>query len=193
MKDNTIILDDIEDSSVQGKKKKKKGEILCWIIPYVIVFIIAVAFLLCFRFVVVCGDSMNNTYKDGNIVIVNHLDYMMMLSQDTTLERGTVIVTEKTDTCPEVLIKRIIAKGGDTIDFDFEKGNVILNGSILNEPYIKELTFTDEQGFTYPLFVEDDTYFIMGDNRNCSTDSRSASVGLVHKNDIYGYVMCKLW
>ena len=114
-----------------------------------------------------------------------------MLSQDTPLERGTIIVTDKTDTCPEVLIKRIIAKGGDTIDF--ENGNVILNGSILDEPYIKELTFTDEQGFTYPLFVEDDTYFIMGDNRNYSTDSRSASVGLVHKDDIYGYVLCKLW
>lgn len=190
MKDkNAIFIDDNDDSPVQAKKKK--GEIIYWIIPYVVVFIISVAFLLCFRFVVVRGDSMNDTYKDGNMVIVNHLDYMMMLSQDTPLERGTIIVTDKTDTCPEVLIKRIIAKGGDTIDF--ENGNVILNGSILDEPYIKELTFTDEQGFTYPLFVEDDTYFIMGDNRNYSTDSRSASVGLVHKDDIYGYVLCKLW
>lgn len=182
-----------DDGVLNEEQPKKKGEILYWIIPYVLVFLIAIAFLLCFRFVNIRGDSMNSTYEDGNLVVVNHLDYMFMLSSDTPLDRGTVVVTKKTDTCPEILIKRVIARGGDTIDFDIENGKVILNGEVLDEPYITEAIYSNEEGMAYPLFVEDDTYFIMGDNRNNSTDSRSASVGLVHKDDIYGYVMLKLW
>lgn len=130
---------------------------------------------------------MENTYFDGDKVIVEK-------NRDDSYERGEVVVLS----CSEegkistILIKRVIATGGDIIDIDFEKGTVTVNGEVLDEPYIKELTYKDEGGFEYPVTVPDDCYFCMGDNRNNSGDSRDARVGFVPESDIQGKVKMKL-
>lgn len=90
------------------------------------------------------------------------------------------------------LIKRVIAVGGDEIDIDFESGTVTINGEILHEDYIKEPTTTDEGGFEYPVTVPDGHIFVMGDNRNHSTDSRDARVGFVPLEDVEGKVLFKI-
>lgn len=92
----------------------------------------------------------------------------------------------------ECIIKRVIAVGGQTVDI--KDGKVYVDGEALNEPYIAENSTTDDLGaFTgqYPITVPEGYYFVMGDNRNHSTDSRAKSVGLVKKDQIYGKAIIK--
>ena len=109
----------------------------------------------------VSGNSMNDTYFDGEkLLCLRHAEP----------EKGDVIITD----CDAgiVLIKRVIATEGDTVDIDFDSGAVKVNGETLVEPYIKEMTHLDEGAFEYPITVPDNCYFVMGDNRNYSSDSR---------------------
>ncbi len=78
---------------------------------------------------------------------------------------------------------------GQTIDIDFENHTVTVNGVILEEPYIKEPTSFDGGAFQYPVTVPDDCFFVMGDNRNDSRDSRFPDVGFVNKKDIIGKII----
>ena len=85
----------------------------------------------------------------------------------------------------ETIVKRIIAVGGQTVDIDFASGVVYVDGEALEEPYIKEPTYTTE-GTEFPLTLAEDEVFIMGDNRNHSTDSRSYRLGPVKRGYIQG-------
>lgn len=92
----------------------------------------------------------------------------------------------------ECIIKRTIAVGGQTVDI--HDGHVYVDGKELNEPYIAEGSTTEDLGaFTnqYPITVPEGYYFVMGDNRNHSTDSRAKSVGLIKKDQIYGKAIVK--
>lgn len=163
---------------------KKKGKFKDWfkeslfiIVPIVVVF---GTFSVVLKPAVVSGNSMNDTYQNGD-----HL----LLWRHAEPEKGDVIVCDSK--IEKALVKRVIAKGGDTVDIDFETGTVKVNGEALVEPYIKELTTTDEGGWDYPMTVPEDCYFVMGDNRNNSLDSRSADVGCIPKEDIQGVVFLK--
>ena len=90
------------------------------------------------------------------------------------------------------LIKRIIAVSGQTIDIDFETGEVTVDGEVLDEPYILERTHLDE-GTEFPLTVPEGEVFVMGDNRNASRDSRSLSVGTVKEEYIVGRVLFRFF
>ena len=137
-----------------------------------------------FRVFTVSGESMENTYFEGDNLLLkrNHGD---------SYDYGDVVVFSLTaeDKKHTVLIKRVIAKGGDTLDIDFDSGEVRRNGELLDEPYIKELTHLDEEGFTYPVTIPDGCYFCMGDNRNASGDSRDRSIGFIPEEDIFGKVI----
>ena len=82
-------------------------------------------------------------------------------------------------------IKRIIAKGGQTFDINFDTGEVTVDGVVLDEPYIKEITRLKEGG-EIPSVIPEGYFFVMGDNRNHSSDSRSYKVGLVSEDQIVG-------
>lgn len=125
---------------------------------------------------VVSGESMYPTLEDGALVFLQRIGY--------SPERGDIVVltVPKYDTA---LIKRIIAVEGDTIDIDFSTGTVRLNGMVLQENYIAEPTYRNE-GVDFPLTVERGYVFVMGDNRNDSTDSRSPIVGQVDVDNIIG-------
>lgn len=180
--------EEIQQDRKQRKEKRRK-EVMSWIIPYVTVFVIACAVLLCFRIVNVSGSSMLDSYKDGDIVVVNSIGYAL---SDKTLDAGTVVVVKPTGEMQYDIIKRVIAVGGDEINIDFTSGAVSVNGKVLTEEYIKEPTHLDEGAHDYPVTVPEGHYFVMGDNRNFSTDSRSALVGFVPKEDILGTVMFKI-
>ena len=131
----------------------------------------------------VSGQSMENTYKDGEAVIVR--------KSTEDLKRGDVIIIK--EAVGEMnLIKRVIAIGGDTINIDFDNSTVTVNGNVLDEPYIKEPTRENAEGFEYPITVPNECFFVMGDNRNNSMDSRDSRVGFIQKDNIYGKVMFAL-
>lgn len=179
-----------EECIEQKASKKKIKEIWAWILPYIITFIVAIGLLMCFRIVNVEGTSMNDTYQDGDIVVVNSIEYA--LSNKDILHYGDVIVINPTGDAKAPLIKRVIAVGGDTLDIDFDNGTVTVNDIVLQEDYIKEPTTRNDGGFTYPIKIPEGHYFVMGDNRNNSADSRNAHIGMIPNDKILGKVIFQI-
>ena len=85
----------------------------------------------------------------------------------------------------ETIIKRVVATGGQTVDIDYSSGTVYVDGAALEEAYIAERTYLDE-GMTFPLTLGEGELFLMGDNRNHSTDSRSPMLGVVDERYVVG-------
>lgn len=160
---------------------KKKNSLLKEIAGYVV---FATALFLLFTFVIkvayVDGNSMNDTYKDGDAVLCLRIG---------EVEKGDIIVCD----CDAgiVLIKRVIATEGDTLDINFDTGEVAINGKVIDEPYIKEPTKLNREAFEYPITIPEDCYFVMGDNRNYSDDSRTPKIGYIKKEQIQGKVLFK--
>ena len=170
------------------RKKKEKEEKLGWKkstvlymhdLLYMLVLIMLL-FLLVFRVIVVSGSSMYDTLIDGDyLLLVSNLFY-----RDP--QQGDIIVASKEsfdDGAP--IIKRVIATEGQTVDIDFVSGVVYVDGAALDESY----TYTPtnmEEGMTFPLTVEEDCVFAMGDNRNKSRDSRDPSIGQIDRREILG-------
>lgn len=115
--------------------------------------------------------------KQGDIVVVDNKE------GHTFDENGNIISNRGLD---ENIIKRVIAVSGQSVDVRKDKGEVYVDGQLLDEPYINELTLTDDRAFAYPITIPEGYIFVMGDNRNHSTDSRSTYVGLVSKEDVMG-------
>ena len=105
-----------------------------------------------------------------------------------TPQRGDVVVVDGYINYGDPLVKRIIALGGDTVDINFETGAVTLNGAVLEEPYISAPTTTGYD-VEFPVTVPEGCVFVMGDNRNNSTDSRDSRLGIVDERCILGHVL----
>ena len=119
-----------------------------------------------------------------------------------TLSDGQIVISVKTESFEpgdiaafylgnKLLIKRYIAGPGEWVNLD-EAGNVYLNGEPLDEPYLTEKSF-GQTDIELPYQVPDERYFLMGDNRDVSVDSRNTSVGCVAKEQIVGKVVFRIW
>lgn len=142
--------------------------------------LVVVVFTFLFRMIAVDGHSMEPTLVDHDMMIVSNLAYAP--------SRGDVVVVNKESSKYGPLVKRIIAVGGDTVDINFATGDVMVNGEVLDEPYINEPTYTAE-GTAFPLTVPEGQLFLMGDNRNRSSDSRDPQIGLVDEQYVIGHVL----
>ena len=123
-------------------------------------------------------------------------------SMSPTLTDGQVVITVKTGCFRsgdiaafyhgnKLLIKRYIAGPGQWVDID-ENGNVFVDGSLLDEPYLTDKAY-GETNIDLPYQVPDDRYFLMGDNREVSVDSRNTTVGCVARDQIVGKVVFRIW
>lgn len=119
-----------------------------------------------------------------------------------TLEDGQIVISVKTESFEpgdiaafylgnKVLVKRYIAGPGEWINLD-ESGNVFINGEPLDEPYLTEKSY-GQTNIELPYQVPDERYFLMGDNREVSIDSRNTTVGCVEKEQIVGKIVFRIW
>ena len=156
---------------------------------FYLIFVVA-ATLLIIRFVgqrtEVSGHSMEDTLDDGDNLIVDKLTYRF---RDPV--RYDIIVFPykyKEDT---YYIKRIIGLPGEMVQIT-EEGNILIHGEILEESYGREVMKSPGIAAD-PIILGEDEYFVLGDNRNASADSRDPSVGVISGKDIVGRAWLRIW
>lgn len=143
-------------------------------------------FTFVFRLVGVDGDSMLDTLQDGDRLIVSRLFYQP--------EVGDIVIVIQPNVTSGPLVKRIIAMGGQTIDINTSRGEVYVDGKLIHEPYIKDLTTRiPNPPLQFPYTVPEGKVFVMGDNRLNSLDSRSVQIGAVDERYLLGKVIFRIF
>lgn len=178
----------IEFNPVEVEAEEKPSPIISFLFDVtdsvkgatLVVFLI---FSLLFRAVGVDGGSMKPTLHDKDMVAV--------AGAVTNFEYGDIVIINQPWRRNVPIIKRVIAVGGDTVDIDFRKSEVYVNGVKLDEPYILEPTVLSYD-VQFPLTVDEGKLFVMGDNRNDSIDSRSSEIGLIDERYVLGKALIRI-
>lgn len=180
-----------ERQPFEEDKKEKKGRFQSSFFDWGEALIVSLSVIvLLFTFVVrligVDGSSMYPTLHDKDVMLVSNLGY--------TPRRHDIVVLNKDTFIDGPIVKRIIATAGDEVDIDFERGVVYVNGEALQEDYTSEFALPMEfEGMEFPQTVPEGCVFVMGDNRNASTDSRDTRLGMVDERYIIGHVLAVVW
>ena len=155
-----------------------------WVESAVMAFV-AMILVLTFvaRMVSVEGASMENTLHENDRLISSNLFYKP--------KYGDIVVVVFLEHAERPLIKRVIATGGQVVDIDFETGVVMVDGEVLDEPYIAEPTNL-QYDIIFPVLVPQGHVFVMGDNRNHSWDSRDSEIGMVDERNLLGRVVYRV-
>ena len=165
-----------------------KAEIFDWLeaICFAIVAIILV-FTLFFRSAQVEGSSMLPNYNEGDrLVLVN--------PAISKVETGDVVVITQPTVVGHPLIKRVIATEGQTVHINYITGEVKVDGIVLDEDYIMEpINSVPLDSIDYPFTVGKGKVFVMGDNRNASSDSRNAGIGEIDTRYILGKAIYRIF
>ena len=162
--------------------EKKRGlPVALRVILFVIVVIIiaAITFFCLFSGYVIYGSSMIPTLEEKDLVLA---------IPSAALKPGDMVAFRQDD---RILVKRVVAGPGDTVEVRSD-GHVLLNGHDLYEPYaiISEGGADD---MVYPLTVPENSWFVLGDNRGNSVDSRSSIIGTIDNDQMLGKVMIRIW
>ena len=147
------------------------------------VAVIAIVFTFVTRVLVVSGASMNPTLNNGDTVAISSLK--------RSFDYGDIVIVAQPNAMHKTLIKRVIAVGGQTVDIDTEKGVVYVDGKALDEKYTLEPTYS-RGNIEFPATGPVGMLFVMGDNRNDSTDSRMSVVGFIDEKYIMGKVVGRI-
>ena len=168
----------------EKKKKKDEGSAFDWLESIVSALVVCILlFVFIGRTVCVIGSSMVPTLEEGDRLVISKLFYEP--------EYGDIVVLRKEAFANYPIVKRVIATEGQTVDIDFEEGIVYVDGRALDEPYTNSPT-NDRENFEEPVTVPAGCVFVMGDNRNRSTDSRTDSIGCVDTRYIIGKAYFRL-
>lgn len=176
-----LTAEELEAQELESRKNAY-GWIQCLASALIVCVVI---FIFVARVIDVKGTSMYPTLNNQDKMLVSDLFY--------TPKAGDIVVFKKDQYDPErALVKRVIATEGQEINIDFDRGIVYVDGVALEEDYINELT-TTKLDFIGPQTVPDGCVFVMGDNRNMSTDSRKSEIGMVDNRLIIGKVYCVIF
>lgn len=177
-----------EDGKNKKKEQKAPGEELHGLLHDVVYILVAVTILFVFvvRLVGVDGESMLPT--------LHHMDFLLLESNflygADEIEDGDIVVLNVPYYEDKLLVKRVIATEGQTVDIDFDKGLVYVDGVLLQEDYVNAPTYNNrfEYVLEYPATVPEGCIFVLGDNRNDSMDSRFGLIGMIDTRCVLGKV-----
>ena len=165
---------------MQEKKQSAGKELYEWVQALVgSVLLVVLIFTFVVRLIGVDGSSMEPTLKHGDrLLVLNSLWY-------DDYRYGDIVVLRKDTFMEEPIVKRVIAPEGQTVDIDFDEGVVYVDDVALEEDYINDYTYLEE-GTEFPLTVPQGSVFVLGDNRNHSSDSRDSRLGTVDNRYVIG-------
>ena len=181
-----------EEQTQEREKEKRKNifDMVEIITMSVVIVFILVSFV--FRLASVNGKSMYPTLKNGEILLLSNLFYEPKTGDIIVFQQSNV----ETRLFDYPLVKRVIATEGQTIEFDFEHWKVKVDGVELEEDYINYI----KEGYMRRLDIKENTIvvpegyiFVMGDNRNNSTDSRDSRVSFIRKDEVLGKALLRLF
>lgn len=173
------MAENMEPEKTEKKEEYSlKTEIYDWM-QCIVVALVACILIFTFigRVIGVDGSSMLPTLVDKDKIIITRLY--------SRLEYGDVVVLTKREFSHEPIVKRVVATEGQTVDINFQSGEVWVDGELLDEPYINEPT-TRQLDVQFPVTVPEGCIFVMGDNRNKSTDSRASTICFVDTRCVLG-------
>lgn len=166
---DSILTQELRDLRKQREGKKFLIRICCVIVVVVILTV------LVFRIAVIHGDAMSPALNDGDIGLTWRLG--------SHYKQGDIVFFE-IPLSKSLQVGRVVAVPGDKVSMNTESGDVIINGEVYFEPYLYSQNKLAD--IEYPLILGKDEYFILGDNRDESLDSRFSAVGAVSKKEIAG-------
>ena len=176
-----------KETNPEKIKENKVKEAVSLIIYCIVV--VAVMFLVV-KFVgqrtVVLGSSMEPTLQDGDNLITDKITYRLIEPK-----RFDIVVFPYKENTSKLLIKRIIGMPGEKVQI--KNGKVYINDTELKDDVYGNALMGDEGIVGDPVVLAADEYFVLGDNRNHSQDSRFASVGNIHRDDIIGRAWVRIW
>ena len=174
----------IESAKKAGRQKSVRKEILSWVLT--LAAAVAIAMLtrtFLFEPIRVDGESMTDTLQNGELMFVTKPEYIW-----GTPSRQDVIICRYPNR-KEYFVKRLIALPGDTVEIKYDResrtNTVYVNGEATEEPYLSPER-NDRDNSIRPLTLKEDEFFVLGDNRDNSNDSRY--VGVLHRSQIIGHV-----
>ena len=180
-----------EEPSPETEKRPAGAELFEWLQMVMICVLGAViAFNLVVRLSVVDGQSMDPTLEHGELMLVWSLGYSPKQGDIVILNKTTADFLEE-----QAIVKRVIALEGQTVDIDYSQGVVYVDGEALEEDYILGEMYLPTNGHMQQTHFEvpEDEIFVLGDNRNNSTDSRDERLGTIHEDYVLGKAMAAIW
>ena len=190
------ILEEFSEGAPEAEEKSEKkrpagAELFEWLqMVMVCVLGAVVAFNLVVRLSVVDGQSMDPTLEHGELMLVWQLGY--------SPRQGDIVIINKTTANflhEQAIVKRVIALGGQTVDIDYGEGVVYVDGKALKEKYILEEMYLPGSPYMQETHFEipEGEVFVLGDNRNGSTDSRDERLGTIDEGYILGRAVAAVW
>jgi len=175
------------ENHIEDKTKKVAivNEIIIWLKASVLAVLIVFIFMMAgFSNVLVQGISMEPTLHGGDRLLLFNLNYEP--------KNGDIIVFKPSNEDSELYVKRVIASPGQKVNVDFDSNMIYVDDKLLVDKFSLDSSQMISD-IKFPVIVPEESYFVLGDNRDNSTDSRDSRVGFANKDQIEGKALLRMW